>query len=217
MNGIDRVFKRIIVVMMLAAILVSAVWCRDAEAITGSISLYGLSSEADLVILGHIKKRNMIFKKVKGPDGKLLPSIETEGSILRVSVKEVISARKPEWKAKEDILIYQKEFTISSALLKEGSTYLLFLKEAPMDTHFAEKYSLPHDGYFDVLYGRQGQRDSSDKVTLEAARKIIYVTELKDKAQQIEELKKFLKSENPVLRENAGEALRKQGISINNE
>ena len=217
MNGINMAHKRIIVVMMLAAILVSAAWCRDAKAITGSISLYGLNSEADLVIMGKIKKRNMVFKKVKGPDGKLFPSIETEGSILRVSVKEVISARKPEWKAKEDIIIYQKEFTLSSAFLKEGSTYLLFLKEAPMNIHFAEKYSLPHDGYFDVLYGRQGRIDSSDTVTLEAARKIIYVTGLKDKAQQIGELKKLLKSENPVLRENAGETLRKEGISFNNE
>lgn len=188
--------------------------CFDSMAISRKACLNELIAEADYVILGFIREWNPIFKQERDQSGKIIPTVELEGSIHFISVKEVLFARELSWKKEKEVYIFQKGISFESAILFPNRSYLLLLKKDSMDAKFVKKYDLPKGLFFTVLEGRQGQIDSSDLTLFEAVRKFCSIRKLKDENLKIKKWKKLLKSNNVILRKSAITELKKAGFKI---
>lgn len=203
-----------LLVIIIITGLVFVTLCFETIAISKKVYISGLAAKADYVMLGFVSKKKLIFKEKRDGSGKIIPTVETEGSIYSIGVKEVFFTKEPSWGKKEEIYIFQRETGINSAILLPNKSYLLFLKEASVNHTFVKKYGLPRDNYFTVAEGRQGQIDSSDLLYLETARTFFRIRGIKNEKQKLKEWEKLLESDNLELRKAARDELEKTG-SIN--
>ena len=201
-----------LVISVITSLILVAL-CFDSMAISAKVYLSGLAARADYVILGFVKKCTPVWKHTRDNSGKVI-SLDLEGSVYSISVKEVFFAKEPLWEREKEVYIFQKRISTESAILLPNKTYLLFLKKASMDPIFAKKYALPRDKYFTVVEGRQGQMDSSDLLYLETTRDFFRIKGIKNEKQRLKEWKKLLKSDNLEIRRAAKAELEKAGFKV---
>ncbi len=189
----------------LILVIVWACSLFGTETLAISIKKYPneLVAEADYVIIGSVENWKTFFKEERDDSGEIIPTVETEDELTTIKVDEVLFANQRRYKNYENIFILQKRDSIplDSALFTTKGNYLLFLKEAPVDTAFARKHNLPTERYFSVIAGNQGQVNSVKASYIEATRELCKVRKIKDRNTRLELLQRLRQLNDPILRE----------------